>query len=265
MTHTLSAQQVEQFRQEGYLMLADYLPAADMQQLLQVARDDDALASIANDRLDREGRVSRLSLRNELPDDAYGAYTRSAALVEPMEQLMGSEVWHYHHKMMMKEPRTGGAWEWHQDFGYWHANFLYPDMASCMIAVDRAHKANGCLQVLKGSHRMGRLEHGRAGDQTGADPERIAAVEDRFERVYCEMTPGSVLFFHSNLLHRSDANTSPDPRWALICCYTSVGNPPFREGTKGSFSRFERWDDDRVQRSLQEHAARQSEARGNQK
>jgi hypothetical protein len=263
MPMKLTAEQVEQYHQEGYLFLPDYFASADMGQLLRVARDDEVLASIANDRLDREGRTSRLSLRHELPDDAYAAYTRSCAIVEPMEQLMGCEVWHYHHKMMMKEPHTGGAWEWHQDFGYWHSNFLYPDMASCLIAVDRAHKANGCLQVLKGSHRMGRLEHGRAGDQTGADPDRIAAVEDRFDRVYCEMTPGTVLFFHSNLLHRSDANQSPDSRWALICCYTSSENPPFREGTKGEFSRIERWDDERVKRSLREHETRQSDVRGN--
>lgn len=103
----------------------------------------------------------------------------------------------------------------------------------------------------------------KAADQTGADPDRIAAVEDRFDRVFCEMTPGTGLFFYRNLLHRSDANQSPDSRWALICCYTSSENSPFREGTKGKFSRIERWDDERVKRSLREHETRQSDVRGN--
>ena len=39
-----------------------------------------------------------------------------------------------------------------QDYGYWYTNFLTSDLASCMIALDRSTKANGCLQVLKGSH-----------------------------------------------------------------------------------------------------------------
>ena len=50
---------------------------------------------------------------------------------------------------------------------------LFPDMASAFIAVDPNTRENGCLQVLKGSHKMGRIEHGKFGDQTGADPERV--------------------------------------------------------------------------------------------
>ena len=226
MTTPLSAEQVAAFDRDGYLMMEDYLQASDMERLLGVARGDHELSETAREHLDVEGRVSRLSLRYNLDgDDAYRAYARHERLVEPLEQLLGGDLYHYHHKMMMKEPRTGGAWEWHQDFGYWYGAFLYPDMGSCMIAVDRASKANGCLQVLKGSHRLGRLDHSKRGDQTGTDPDRIKVLEERLELVYCEMSPGSVLFFHSNTLHRSDPNTSPDPRWALICCYTAVAPP----------------------------------------
>ena len=43
------------------------------------------------------------------------------------------------------------------------------------------------------------------------------------------MKPGDALFFHPNLLHRSDRNTSPDPRWSLICCYNARHNDPYKE------------------------------------
>ena len=34
-------------------------------------------------------------------------------------QLMGGdEIYHYHTKIMMKEPKIGGSFEWHQDYGY---------------------------------------------------------------------------------------------------------------------------------------------------
>ena len=50
---------------------------------------------------------------------------------------MGDEPYHYHSKMSIKEPRVGGAWNWHQDYGYWYLNgCLFPDMASAFIAVD---------------------------------------------------------------------------------------------------------------------------------
>jgi len=42
--------------------------------------------------------------------------------------LLGEEVYHYHSKMMLKEPQVGGAWEWHQDYGYWYKNqFMFPN------------------------------------------------------------------------------------------------------------------------------------------
>jgi hypothetical protein len=107
-----------------------------------------------------------------------------------MEQLLGDEVYHYHSKLSAKEPRVGGAWEWHQDYGYWYLNgCLFPEMASIYIALDAATRENGCLQVIRGSHHIGRIEHGRFGDQTGADPERVQAALDRlacsFMAIYC--------------------------------------------------------------------------------
>jgi hypothetical protein len=35
-----------------------------------------------------------------------------------MEQLLDDEVYHYHSKMSIKQPNIGGAWSWHQDYGY---------------------------------------------------------------------------------------------------------------------------------------------------
>src|SRR5439155_16076121 len=102
-------------------------------------------------------------------------------------------------------------------------------LGSCMIAVDRASKDNGCLQVLRGSHLMGRIEHGVTGDQTGADMERVNFAMKHLELVYVEMEPGDALFFHSNLLHRSDQNRSENPRWSLICCYNAARNDPYKE------------------------------------
>ncbi len=257
MSRVLSPADVQAFERDGYLLVQDYFPADDMGRLLRVARADHELSAGATDRHDTEGRVSRLSLRYNLDgEDAYRAYARHEDVVAPLEQLLGGELYHYHHKMMMKEPHTGGAWEWHQDYGYWYGAFLSANMGSCMIAVDRATKANGCLQVLRGSHRVGRLDHGQRGDQTGTDPERIKVLQERLELVHCEMSPGTVLFFHSNTLHRSDPNTSPDSRWALICCYTAVDNTPFIDTAAGDFTRFQRWDHDTVCAAVQTHAER---------
>ncbi len=227
----LSPEQASAFARDGFFIAERLLDADEVSLLGQIARADKEMTENRASRADGEGGAVELVVRNELPEDSiYGAIVRSERIVRAMEKLLGDEVYHYHHKMICKEPRVGGAWAWHQDYGYWYNNgCLFPHMGSCMIAVDEATKANGCLQVLKGSHHIGRIDHGKVGDQTGADPERVQAARERLELVHVELAPGSAVFFHANLLHRSDQNKSETPRWAFICCYNTKQNDPYKE------------------------------------
>jgi hypothetical protein len=109
--------------------------------------------------------------------------------------------------------------------------------------VDRATRENGCLQVLKGSHLAGRVEHTLAGDQAGADPERVRELSRRLEIVHVEMEPGDVLFFDCNLLHRSDQNRSENPRWSMICCYNAARNDPYKEAHHPRYTPLRKVDD----------------------
>lgn len=226
----LSLDQVAAFQRDGYLLVPALLDAAEVELLGTAARQDQALRAHAMKIADTQGRRTNLSLWNHPGDDVYGMVARSQRVVGAMEQLLGGEVYHYHSKLSAKEPHEGGAWEWHQDYGYWYQNgCLFPDMASVYIAIDAATRENGCLQVIRGSHRMGRVEHGRFGDQTGADPERVRAALERLEHVYCEMAPGDALYFHGNTLHASAANDSPHARWGLLCCYNARSNDPYKD------------------------------------
>lgn len=234
----LTPDDVSRFHQDGFLVVNELLSADEADLLGIVARCDRATATARTSRADGEGGVVDLVVSNELPEDSIcSMIVRSRPLVEAMETLLQDEVYHYHHKLILKEPFTGGAWTWHQDYGYWYNNgCLFPDMASCMFAVDRATQANGCLQVIRGSHRMGRIDHVKRGDQTGADMERVDAALQRMELIHLEMSPGSAVLFHGNTLHRSDQNHSPDPRWAFICCYNTRSNDPIREGRHPRYS-----------------------------
>jgi ectoine hydroxylase-related dioxygenase (phytanoyl-CoA dioxygenase family) len=151
-------------------------------------------------------------------------------MVRSCEKLLGGEVYHYHSKMILKDAKVGGAWAWHQDYGYWYQNgVLLPLLTSVFIAVDPCTRENGCLQVIRESHTCGRINHVLTGDQAGADRERVSEVLKRMELVYVEMEPGDALFFDCNLLHRSDQNKSPDSRWSMICCYNAARNDPYKE------------------------------------
>jgi ectoine hydroxylase len=242
------ADELSAFARDGFFIARELLNAEEVSLLRQIARADKEMTENRASRADGEGGAVELVVRNELPENSiYGAIVRSERIVRAMEKLLGDEVYHYHHKMICKEPRIGGAWAWHQDYGYWYNNgCLFPHLASCMIAVDRATKENGCLQVLKGSHHIGRIDHGQVGDQTGADPERVQAARERLELVHVELAPGSAVFFHANLLHRSDQNKSDNPRWAFICCYNTKKNDPYKESRHPRYSPLEVWEDARV-------------------
>ncbi len=244
-----SAAQVRQFHEDGYFIARGLYDAEEMALLSRAAREDKALDEHAVERNDGEGGVARLTLWNHPGDDIYGMFARGGRLVDTMQQLLDGEVYHYHSKMNMKEPRVGGAWAWHQDYGYWYQNgCLFPDMASVMIAVDPATRENGCLQVIRGSHRMGRIDHVLTGDQAGADMERVNVALERLELVYVEMAAGDAVFFHGNTLHRSDQNRSDKPRWVLICCYNAARNDPYKEHHHPRYTPLEKVDDDAIKR-----------------
>jgi ectoine hydroxylase-related dioxygenase (phytanoyl-CoA dioxygenase family) len=244
---SLTDEQLRRFRDDGYFIAEHLFDREEMDLLRNITRANQQLVRQAASRRDGQGGAIKLSVHNELDDDIAAAFVRCRRIVDTMERLLDGEVYHYHHKMIMKEPFEGGAWEWHQDYGYWYHNgCLYPHLASCMIAVDRATRENGCLQVLKGSHAMGRIDHGKVGDQTGADMERVNAALERLELVHCELEPGSAIFFHCNLLHCSAPNRSADPRWAFICCYNAARNDPYKESRHPRYSPLEKWPDSRI-------------------
>jgi len=226
----LDQNQVREYEENGFVLARGLFDAEEIGLLRRAAKEDRELDQHSFGRGDGEGGTVRLSLWNHPGDTLYGMFARSESIVNSAEKLLGGEVYHYHSKMIMKDPRVGGAWAWHQDYGYWYQNgVLFPLLCSASIAVDPATRENGCLQVVRGSHRLGRIDHVLTGDQAGADLERVNQILQRMELVYVEMEPGDTLFFDCNLLHRSDQNRSDKPRWSMICCYNAARNDPYKE------------------------------------
>ena len=239
----ITASEVEQYKTDGYIVIPAMFDLQEIGMLQQSAKADKAMDDHSFGRADGEGGVVRLSLWNHPGDGIYGMFARCRSLVDSAELLLGGEVYHYHSKMIMKEPRVGGAWAWHQDYGYWYQNgVLFPLLTSASLAVDRATRENGCLQVLKGSHLAGRIDHVLTGNQAGADMERVNELAARLELVHVEMEPGDTIFFDANLLHRSDQNHSEYPRWSMICCYNAARNNPYKESHHPSYTPIEKLD-----------------------
>ncbi len=212
MARLLADEEVKFFHEDGYVIVPGFFSKAEIDKLYGIAIGDTVIHQHAVDLNDQSGKKTKLTLWFKPGDDVYSLLLRSNRMVNSVAKLLDSNapICHFHTKLMQKEPKVGGAWEWHQDYGYWYKNqFLFPDqLVSVMIALTEANKANGCLQVIKGSHKLGRVNHGFAGEQVGADMVMVEHALKTMEHVYVEIQPGDALFFHSNLLHRSEANTS---------------------------------------------------------
>ena len=247
----LTPQQRADFERDGYVMVRSLFDAEEIAILRTAIETDPSLRSRLYDRNDASGKSTRMATWNHPGDSVYGLAARSHRVVDTMEDLLGGEVYHYHSKLTAKEPLEGGAWEWHQDYGYWYHNgIVYPYMASVMVALDRTTRENGCLQVVKGSHHCGRIEHGvLPGEQVGADPVRVKQMLERMPVEYAEMEPGDGLFFHCNVMHRSDQNRSPNRRWTVLHCYNAARNNPYREHHHPFYTPLSKVDDGAIKRA----------------
>lgn len=232
MGFQLSGAQSEAFDRDGYVTVKSLFDAEEMDLLRRAMEEDPAVRDHILIRADRHGGGTRIALWNRAGNSVYGLAARSARMVDTAEALLGGPVYHFQSKLTAKDAGGGGAWEWHQDYGYWYYNgCLYPRLLSCMIALDRADRDNGCLQFLRGSHLLGRADHVKLTDEQNCiDPDVVAAAEQRLENVHAELDPGDAVFFHCNMFHRSDQNLSETRRWTLIICYNRIDNDTYKTG-----------------------------------
>jgi hypothetical protein len=251
MSSLLNAAQRAAYERDGYILIPSLFDAEEIALLRGAIETDPQLQASLYNRNDASGKATRMATWNHPGDSVYGLAARSHRVVDTMEDMLGGEVYHYHSKLTAKVPLEGGAWEWHQDYGYWYHNgCVFPYMASVMVALDKTTRENGCLQVIRGSHHAGRVEHGvLPGDQVGANPRRVEEMLKNLDLVYAEMAPGDGLFFHANVMHRSDQNRSPDRRWTVLFCYNAARNNPYLEHHHPQYTPLLKVDDEAVKKA----------------
>ncbi|MFM7918756.1 MAG: phytanoyl-CoA dioxygenase family protein, partial [Planctomycetaceae bacterium] len=105
-TDFLTLDAVEAFDRDGYIIVDGLLSGEETSLLREIAKQDRVLSERRTSRADGEGGAVELVVENELPADSiYSAIVQCDPLVSAMEQLLCDEVYHYHHKMILKEPR----------------------------------------------------------------------------------------------------------------------------------------------------------------
>ncbi|XP_052790490.1 L-proline trans-4-hydroxylase-like isoform X1 [Mya arenaria] len=219
------------FDDNGFIIVRGMMDEAETGKIKKSLEEYGLVDKYAYGVPDATGREPKVLLWCFEGNDILGLVPRLEKVSSTCEKLMGGdELYHYHTKIMMKDAKKGGSFEWHQDYGYWYKNGnLRPDLISMFLAVDPCIKENGGLQVLVGSHNGGRVDHTFDGGQQGADKERVEHLKKIYPHYYVNLQPGDCILFHCNLLHSSGPNDSAQRRWAFNCSYNKRSNNPVKK------------------------------------
>src|SRR5690349_21035007 len=124
MSKILTTSEVQQFNEDGFVIRKSFFSKEEINKLYSIAIGDTVIRENALDLNDQTGKKTKLTLWFKPGNDIYSMLIRSERMVKSVALLLDSDspVCHFHTKLMQKEPRVGGAWEWHQDYGYWYKN-----------------------------------------------------------------------------------------------------------------------------------------------
>ena len=223
----LTAEQVAAYERDGFLFLPQLFSTVEVALLRRrLAEAQAGLDAKSFYVVDSTGGLAELIGWSGDRADLLGAWVRVARLMDGGRDLLGGRaVTHWHSKLSMKAPGSSGRWDWHQDFASWYREGCpEPAMLTATIALDPSDAENGCLKLLRGSHRMGRIDHPDVGEANAADPVVLEEAMARLEMVDCDLMPGDCVFFHANTLHASGPNRSDRPRTLLHISYNALDN-----------------------------------------
>lgn len=227
----LSADQVQQFWQDGFLVVENLLDETEVETLRQ--RVDwvagGGAAHIAANLLQVEPQVAAGATRaatyaNSLRkmshlaffDEVFQSHARNAKILDVIESLLGPDLKLYQDQVFMKPPRIGSRQRYHQDMplGFY---IDPPDMVTCWAALDEATIENGCLWMLPGTHKFGIIEQAEWEKYEGM------SVEGQLpEERPVPLKTGSCSFHHGLILHSSRPNLTDKRRRGYATHYVSA-------------------------------------------
>lgn len=226
----LTDSQIELFHSDGYLLLPDLFDEIEINALKDAA---ELVYSLERQEVFREsdGKTARTAFAAHQYNEAFRRLGRHPRLIEPVQQLLDGKVYMHQYKVNAKAAFTGDVWQWHQDYGTWSRDDHMPQARAMNIAlyVDDAFEFNGPLWMIPGSHRHGVFEAGHDLKTTSyplwtLDKETITRLVDEGGIYSAHGKAGSVLMFHSTLVHCSPPNLSPWPRTVVYLSLCHVDN-----------------------------------------
>lgn len=207
----------EDYERDGFVIVRN---AMTWEQIEEMRRESDAVVQRAKDAQARTSffwggdfvspeERAKLDI-NGIHDPQFHSAAFARLLVncdkvlDVVEELIGPNIQLHHTKLIVKPPESGAPFPMHQDYPY------FPHEKDTMLAAifhfDDATNENGCLRVVPGSHKSGKLNTVLGTNYL--DPNAYP-IENALP---CEVNSGDVLIFSYLTIHGSGLNTSDRPR-----------------------------------------------------
>ena len=226
----LSQAQLKEFDEKGFLFFPSLFDASEIDSLTSQLEDLFAQDMVCNVR-EKGSKSVRTNFAAHNYNQAFARLSRHPRMIKPVEELFDESVYMHQFKVNAKAAFDGDVWQWHQDFGTWHADDHMAEPRAMNIAVflDEVMPINGALMFIPKSHKAGVLEAGHDLSTTSyplwtLDKAEVSKLADEGGIVAPTGPAGSVIMFHGNLVHASPPNITPYPRKIVYLTLCAVTN-----------------------------------------
>lgn len=214
-------QDVDHYFERGYAILPEALSADELavlssvcDELLQEPPDDDQ-GGKAHDI--GKGQDRRFLRHRHQDKTALSGFVLGQGMRTMISPFIGATPHLFNEQFVVKGPKTGAAFAWHQDSGY--VGFDHAPYLSVWIAIDDTTADNGPVFVLP---RNLREDTSIEDHQWDADGKEMVGYHGSDPGVAAIVPAGSVVLFSSVTLHRSSPNTTAHPRRAYLAQYSEA-------------------------------------------
>ena len=226
----LTPAQQAQFDGDGYLFFPGLFNAEETRRLTDAVPELYERREEYNVR-EKGSDAVRTNFAAHMYSEPFARLARHPRMIGPVEELLGEKLYMHQFKINGKMAFEGDVWQWHQDYGTWLNDDLMPTERAMNVAIflDDVNEYNGPLMFIPGSHKKGVVQARHDLTTTSyplwtVDNELIDKLVERAGGknggiVSPKGPAGSMILFHSCLVHASGSNLSP---WNRVSVYLSL-------------------------------------------
>jgi len=231
----LTIEQRNRFNEDGYLFFPSLFSPEEIQNLLAVVPELYQRREEYNVR-EKGSDAVRTNFAAHLYSKPFAKLARHPRMIKPVEDLLQEKLYMHQFKINGKMAFEGDVWQWHQDYGTWFNDDLMPSARAMNVAIflDEVTEFNGPLLFIPGSHKKGVIKANHDLTTTSyplwtIDNNLIKQLVDRAGGhdggiVSPKGPAGSMIVFHSCLVHASSNNLSPFNRISVYLSLCAVSN-----------------------------------------